>query len=322
MKAEGIAIVVRRTLAGTPRALRDTRPHQAALLSTGRSRRRSPEAPSSATSSAKNVWCRGVRGTATSSTSRGAMPRRPARTSGVSRHGRVRHRDGGRVSGRVVHGCARGSRGGVLARRTERRCSSSVRVNVSSIGLESPSPARRSRLGVRCRWWRLGESGSPMCTFVGTPLRGGPQAAALANGTASHVHDYDDISFWMQGHPTVTVGSAVLALAELRGLTGEEVIAALAAGYEIGSRVGIAIGKGHYLAGWHSTGTIGTFASAAGASRALGLDAEATERALGLPRRRRRGSRSRSARWRRRCTAGRRRRPVCWRRSWLRVASR
>jgi 2-methylcitrate dehydratase PrpD len=128
----------------------------------------------------------------------------------------------------------------------------------------------------------LGEAGAATCTIVGTPHRAGPQAAALANGTASHAHDYDDISFWMQGHPTVTVGAAVLALAELRGLTGEEVIVALAAGYDIGSRVGVAIGKQHYLDGWHSTGTIGMFAAAAGASRALGLDAEATERALGL----------------------------------------
>ena len=127
-----------------------------------------------------------------------------------------------------------------------------------------------------------GEAGLPTCTLIGAPQRAGPQAAALANGTASHAHDYDDISFWMQGHPSVTVASGVLALAELRGLTGEDVVAALAAGYEIGSRVGLAIGKGHYLAGWHSTGTVGAFGAAAGASRALGLDAEATERALGL----------------------------------------
>jgi 2-methylcitrate dehydratase PrpD len=126
------------------------------------------------------------------------------------------------------------------------------------------------------------EAAGPHSTVIGTRLRTGPQSAALANGTASHAHDYDDISFWMHGHPSVVVASAVFALAEARRLSGAEVVAALAAGYEIGSRVGLAVGTGHYVAGWHSTGTIGTFGAAAGAGRALGLDADAMERALGL----------------------------------------
>ena len=137
-------------------------------------------------------------------------------------------------------------------------------------------------VGAAVRAVVLGEAGEPSCALVGTPHRVGPRSAALANGTASHAHDYDDISFWMQGHPSVTVAPGVLALAEIRGLSGADVIASLAAGYEAGSRIGVAIGRGHYLAGWHSTGTLGTFASAAGASRALGLDADSTERALGL----------------------------------------
>jgi 2-methylcitrate dehydratase PrpD len=126
------------------------------------------------------------------------------------------------------------------------------------------------------------EHAAPRCTVIGTHVRTGPQSAALANGTASHAHDYDDISFWMHGHPSITVASAVFALAETRGLTGSEIVSALVAGYDIGSRVGLAVGTGHYIAGWHSTGTLGTFAAAAGAGRALGLDAEAMERALGL----------------------------------------
>jgi 2-methylcitrate dehydratase PrpD len=127
-----------------------------------------------------------------------------------------------------------------------------------------------------------GERGAPRSTVIGTALRTGPQSAALANGTASHAHDYDDISFWMHGHPSITVASAVFALAEARTLGGNDVVAALAAGYEVGSRVGLAVGTGHYVAGWHSTGTLGTFAAAAGAGRALRLDADAMERALGL----------------------------------------
>ena len=38
----------------------------------------------------------------------------------------------------------------------------------------------------------------------------------------------------------------------------------------------------HYLAGWHATGTVGTFAAAAAAGRLLGLGPDAMEHALGL----------------------------------------
>jgi 2-methylcitrate dehydratase PrpD len=121
-----------------------------------------------------------------------------------------------------------------------------------------------------------------LCTVIGAAARVGPQAAALANGTASHAQDYDDISFWMQGHPSIGVASAVFAVGEQYGLSGREVVTALVAGYEASIRLGLAVGKRHYLGGWHTTGTVGSFGAAAGAGRALGLDAEQMERALGL----------------------------------------
>lgn len=120
------------------------------------------------------------------------------------------------------------------------------------------------------------------CTVVGTALAAGPQAAAHANGTASHAQDYDDISFWMQGHPSISVASAVFAVGELHGISGADALAALVAGYEVSIRLGLAVGKRHYLDGWHTTGTVGSCGAAAGAGHVLGLDAEAMERAIGL----------------------------------------
>jgi 2-methylcitrate dehydratase PrpD len=117
---------------------------------------------------------------------------------------------------------------------------------------------------------------------VGTPHRLGPQSAALANGTAGHALDYDDSNFWMVGHPSVPVVSAALAVGEARGSTGEDVVAAIVAGHEVAARVGLAVGNAHYLAGWHATGTVGTFAAAAAAGNVLALDPEAMEIALGL----------------------------------------
>lgn len=119
-------------------------------------------------------------------------------------------------------------------------------------------------------------------TVVGTPHRVGAQSAALVNGTACHALDYDDSNFWMTGHPSAGVVTAALAIGEARGVSGAEAMAAIVAGHDIAARIGVAVGKEHYLRGWHATGTIGTFAAAAAAGRAIRLDAEAMERALGL----------------------------------------
>jgi 2-methylcitrate dehydratase PrpD len=119
-------------------------------------------------------------------------------------------------------------------------------------------------------------------TVVGRTLRLAPHDAALANGTAGHTLDYDDVNYSWNGHPTVAVLPGVLALAESGDLGGRDVITAFVAGYETGSRLGRAMGRVHYQRGFHATGTIGAFGSAAACSRLLGLDAATTEQALGL----------------------------------------
>jgi len=119
-------------------------------------------------------------------------------------------------------------------------------------------------------------------TLVGRGSRAGLLDAALINGAASHALDFDDVNLAMNGHPTVPVAAAVLALAELTGASGREVIAAFAAGYETECRIGRLVGDAHYRAGFHATATLGSFGAAAACARLLGLDAEATATALGI----------------------------------------
>jgi 2-methylcitrate dehydratase PrpD len=126
------------------------------------------------------------------------------------------------------------------------------------------------------------ECEAPRVTLVGTSHRLGPRSAALVNGTACHALDYDDSSFWMTGHPSAAVVTPALAVGEARGASGATVTAAIIAGHDVAARIGAAVGKEHYLRGWHATGTLGAFAAAAAAGRVVGLDAEAMERALGL----------------------------------------
>src|SRR2546423_14808166 len=85
----------------------------------------------------------------------------------------------------------------------------------------------------------------------------------------------------MPGRRSVAILPCVLALAEARQSSGREVIAAFVAGYETACRIGSALRPGHYNLGFHATGTVGAFGAAAACARLLGLDAEATARALG-----------------------------------------
>jgi len=120
------------------------------------------------------------------------------------------------------------------------------------------------------------------CTVVGRGLRLAPMDAALLNGTASHVLDFDDVNMSFLGHASVAVLGAALALAERLDADGSELITAFVAGYETACRLAVAIGSEPYVRGWHSTGTVGTFGAAAACARLLGLDPERTAVALAL----------------------------------------
>ena len=126
------------------------------------------------------------------------------------------------------------------------------------------------------------EGGYPACALVAQNERVAPLQAALINGAAGHVLDYDDVNTGMTGHPTAAILPALLALAETRDASGAELIAAFVAGYETAARVGLLVAPGHYARGYHNTCTVGVVAAAAGCARLLRLDANAAARAIGI----------------------------------------
>src|SRR6516164_192882 len=124
--------------------------------------------------------------------------------------------------------------------------------------------------------------GSPQASIIGHDARLPALSAALVNGAASHALDYDDVNMAMPGHPSVAILPGLLALAELTGSSGREVITAFVAGYETACRIGVALQPGHYDLGFHSTGTVGSFGAAAACARLLGLQTVGTATALGI----------------------------------------
>ena len=108
-----------------------------------------------------------------------------------------------------------------------------------------------------------------------------PAFAALANGILANAADNDDTHKRALLHTGSVVVPPALALAQTERLSGRDLIVALVAGYEVAVRVGMAVMPTHYRY-WHSTATNGTFGAAATAAKALGLDADGVQRALGL----------------------------------------
>jgi aconitate decarboxylase len=117
----------------------------------------------------------------------------------------------------------------------------------------------------------------------GTNARLSSDHAALVNGTQIQGFELDDVHRKAVLHVGAVTLPALIAVAESHAkLSGRDFLTAAVAGYEIGPRVGLCMGQEHIGQGWHSGATVGIFSAAAGAARALGLDAEQTVHALGI----------------------------------------
>ena len=108
-----------------------------------------------------------------------------------------------------------------------------------------------------------------------------PELAGLVNGTFAHAMDFDDSNHPLYGHPSCHLVPAMLAVGEEFGASFGDALTAYIAGFEVDAALAGAMNMAHYETGFHSTGTIGTIGAAA-AARTMGLDAETTQRALGI----------------------------------------
>ena len=123
---------------------------------------------------------------------------------------------------------------------------------------------------------------APQSAILGRAERVDMASAALVNGIASHTFDFDDTHLKTIIHPAGPVASALLALAEVTGASGREVVDALVLGIDVACRIGNAMYPDHYDRGWHITGSTGTVGAAAACARLMKLDERHTAWALGI----------------------------------------
>jgi 2-methylcitrate dehydratase PrpD len=143
--------------------------------------------------------------------------------------------------------------------------------------------------GVTLPWTRMlidlvtEEGGNPQARVIGTGLKTSVSQAVLIGATAGHGFEMDDIHAAAHLHAGSLALPTALALVDARGsLDGRSLIAALAAGYEVGLRVSLAATGKLFMRGHHFQGACGPFVAAATAANLLKLKPDAARHALGI----------------------------------------
>ena len=132
--------------------------------------------------------------------------------------------------------------------------------------------------------------GPATASIIGTGVKCHSRFAALANGVSIHADDFDDTQlaaakdriYGLLTHPTVPVLPPAFALCESGRRSGLDLMLAYHVGVEVECKIAEAISPRHYDDGFHTTGTIGAFGSAAACAKLRGLDAGKTTYALGI----------------------------------------
>lgn len=93
--------------------------------------------------------------------------------------------------------------------------------------------------------------------------------AAMVNGSYVHGLDFDDTHTDSITHMSACVVPAALAVGEAAGASGEEILAAMVAGYEVIARIGGAVPGAFHAGGYHATPICGAFGAAAVAGRLM-----------------------------------------------------
>src|SRR5437867_32703 len=125
------------------------------------------------------------------------------------------------------------------------------------------------------------QGGNPQATVIGVGSKVSCEQAAFLNGMAIRYLDYNDYAALGSAHHCSINVAPALAVAEMQGLTGKDLLLGIVVGYEVQLRLRDAT-EGGGIKGWDS-GTVATsYASAAVAAKLLGLDASKIAYAIAI----------------------------------------
>ncbi|MFM0007342.1 MmgE/PrpD family protein [Paraburkholderia dipogonis] len=126
------------------------------------------------------------------------------------------------------------------------------------------------------------DSPQAAASLVGMRSRTSVARAALINGTAAHADLFDDNSAPMIAHPSASLVSALLPLAQSLGANGQDLLLAYCVGFEVGVGLGRALNPALYEQGWHVTRVLGVLGTTAACCRLARVNVAQTVHALGV----------------------------------------
>lgn len=142
------------------------------------------------------------------------------------------------------------------------------RVIADSIGAIAAGMAEPEMRALLDRLARL--EGTGPTPVIGAALSLSPSNAAFMGGIAGTMLELDEGNQYARGHPGIHVVPAALATAARLGRDGRDLIVAVALGYEIGARIGIA---SKLVVTMHPHGTWGTVGAALAVAKLHKADA-------------------------------------------------
>ena len=114
--------------------------------------------------------------------------------------------------------------------------------------------------------------GKPESTILGFSTKVPAAMAAFANGSMAHALDFEDAFDGAPVHPNAAVVPAALAVAQaIGGVSGKELLLALAVGCDLVCRLGVALTANLDSYGWYPPPILSAFGAAAAAARLLRL---------------------------------------------------
>jgi 2-methylcitrate dehydratase PrpD len=128
----------------------------------------------------------------------------------------------------------------------------------------------------------LAEKSQGSATVLGHRETLSPAAAVLANGTAIHGFELDDLLPAALIHPGTVIVPALFAVAEACDAKMADLLRAIVIGYEVTSRLSLALGPEPTQRGFHKTSVVGPVASAIASGVIMKLDAAQIGHAAGL----------------------------------------
>ena len=127
-------------------------------------------------------------------------------------------------------------------------------------------------------------AGPQQATLFARSRKADMMHAALINAFASSIYSFDDTHAQAVVHPSGPVAAAVLALAEMRAVSGDDLLAAFALGVELECRLckAVSVPPAQGSMAWSGTGISGGFGAVAAVGKLLKLDTERMRWAMGI----------------------------------------